>query len=146
MIVYRVERDDGNGPYRIAKEHPGGLVTLTSFKDVIHPAGVDPARHPVNAWVTMEVITQGSPWIFGFRTLADLRRWFNAEERARLAALGFGISAYSVPNHERWVDIDVGQLAFHRKHATRWKRMELKWPKHAQQHRDMLEVIECPKN
>lgn len=119
--VYRVEDDAGHGPYR----YIDALGNVASVAKVVHVDGWDPFRHPTSFYVSMGIIEQGSPWVFGFRTKVHMRRWFNVGERKRLRALGWALSHYHIARPKEWLDEEDWQLVFHRRYAELIKREEL---------------------
>jgi len=121
MNVYRVERPDGAGPYRIPT--PMGS---TSIRVYLHPDGYDNRRHPMCPLAATRVVYPGSPWIYGFPSRTAYRRWYATPwERGVLAAFGFTLATYSVP-HQYYDRIVPEQCVFHRKYAVLVRRQEIR--------------------
>jgi hypothetical protein len=80
--VYRVERENGTGPYR----------SVTCYSDFHRE--FDSGRHPLPS---TDGIDDPYGELFGFPSKRLFRRWFNEQERERLAEHDFKLSVYSVP-------------------------------------------------
>ena len=84
--VYRVQRDDGSGPYR-GCELDYAAIHDNSDVAAFHPApwedGIEPSESDY----------------FAFASLDDLCAWFNERERAFLAQRGFAVAVYRVATH-----------------------------------------------
>lgn len=88
MIVYRMENGIRMGPYRgLPYEEWGAKVTRRN------PSPWDDFG---NVWQDLKR-DHRHLYIFGFRTLVQLRKWFNKTERAKLRKLGFNIVRLEVP-------------------------------------------------
>lgn len=117
MIIYRVEDEEGIGPYRRCYLGRKGVVRL------IHPDGYDYTRH-----IGLQGICFSCPdsklQFCGFARLRHVYDWFNHGERITLRGLGFKLARYSVS--KRFVDLhQEGQVLFFRNNATLIQRYEI---------------------
>lgn len=83
MLVYRIERPNGTGPYQF----PGLLDTTTENLD----------RHPIPSEDGMQhdLITQYH--FFGFQCLVSLQAWFDKDMREFLFDKGCVVRVYDAP-------------------------------------------------
>ena len=87
--VYRVERDDGAGPYR--------TLTYENIHDDDYSETYRGGRRP-SPWDDGLERVQESDY-FAFVSLCQLRYWFNERDRTLLASHGFHIAVYRVATH-----------------------------------------------
>lgn len=112
--LLRVENEKGVGPYQA-----GGLASGWIGAD---PTILD--RQPLMRapeWTNMGS-TQRAEHKFGFRDIAQLRRWFTPDEIQRLSEGGFRVQPYEVPHHI----YDETQTVFDPRIATRATATPLK--------------------
>lgn len=107
MLIYRVENQDGRGPfhkvYEIMDEE--SHIVYDGYLDQMFG---DYSRHPPP---TDEMVSRG---VFGCSTLESLAEWFDhSDVRKMLTAVGFSISIYKVKN----VMHGINQVSFAKKNA-----------------------------
>lgn len=95
MIVLRVEKADGGGPYR----HDG-------YMRIHGVVDQDYARHPMPSTLSMRY------WSFGFASEEQLLEWFSELDRHNLGQLGYDIVEFEIP--AALVQEDDGQVLFDR--------------------------------
>lgn len=85
MKVYRIANREGRGPYT-------GQMAWEQWATENHNCGpVHPApQWDLQNWSEVPARTRNK-CVFGFRTLKQLRKWFNATERKRLSRMGYVI-------------------------------------------------------
>lgn len=112
MLVYRIEHPETRGgPYCGAREldrqAQNGLASI-----VYRHSDLKRTPSPMNDGTLFAGRgfwgVPSRDYVFGFASLADMRRWFTREERHALKALGFVLAIY------RSDDVEVGnrQVAF----------------------------------
>lgn len=108
MRVYRIEDRGGRGAFQ-------GLVSDAMYRaeqtrgvkfygeDASEPR---PGRHPApcddpGLRHMADEVCAGSPWFFGFESMAALLRWFDSEaHRVCMAELGGRVVVYEVPDED----------------------------------------------
>jgi hypothetical protein len=98
MMVYRVEDTSKHvGPYFSGQgsiQTPDLLQCFRQHNDEAHPVpaddGLDIGRIDLLLF----------DWRFGFKSMAQLRRWFSEHERELLARAGYRVVVYNVPDDE----------------------------------------------
>lgn len=88
--VYRVEDEQGRGPYVDRAEVPhADAAWATSLPGDLHPLPwQDGIEHPGETW----------RWRFGFASLGAFCAWFNPQDRAKIKRLGLKLARYVVPS------------------------------------------------
>ena len=84
MIVYRVENEDGKGPYEGTCDW-----SLWQTRDHVEPSHPGPKDDGID--IEMEVD------YCGFASFGQLRDWFESEELVMLRKLGFKVRRIRVP-------------------------------------------------
>lgn len=114
MLVFRVERSDGMGPYSIA---PG----TNAQRSPNDPTGLN---HPLpDEDEGLKGFPISSRHVFGFVSMEQLLEWWPKENHCIFAgwnkhsSLKYGISAYEVPMEE--VEVGDKQLVFIKESSTR---------------------------
>jgi hypothetical protein len=91
MIIYRVENDAGQGPYRLGH----GVMWNKLFNPEQRPfPSMDPGLEHILA-SKKDLIKD---FFFGFNSLEQLRDWFEDEELISLDNIGFKIKTFDVPD------------------------------------------------
>lgn len=108
MIVYRIENDNGVGPYCSAR------VMLTMLRQ--HNA--DRVNHPVGY---VDGIDWSDDGVYGFDNIQKLRDWFRGFV-APLMREGYSIVKYDVPDHHVRMSQSKLQLTFDRSEAVEISR------------------------
>lgn len=89
MKFYRIENQHGGGPYR--------TIECETWETSSHNYGDrNPGPYtdfPMGEWANTPGYAKRE-CLFGFSTLAQLRKWFNKTERKRLRRLGYVIVRY----------------------------------------------------
>lgn len=91
MLVYRLEDDKQYGAF--SKQG------RTGFSPGLDVTGNSPSRHPTP---NMEGMKYTENHYCGFKSISQLRRWFNKKQRAEIKRFApmFNISVYEVPTEE----------------------------------------------
>ena len=87
--VYRIQNREGDGPYRSL----GSTDWMTSDHDLERGIDRNPAPFEdfgMETWKPM-VDLHSDRLLFGFRTLKQLKKWFNKTERKRLVTYGYKV-------------------------------------------------------
>lgn len=119
MIIYRIERECGEGPYE-----------PTSYGSDYHNRRNHPLHGPQSDcdtrelsvfWNSLKVnnelaIEERNKWIHGFSSLAQLFAWFPKKNLERMANTPFLLSQYEV--NRRLIKIGKYQCLFKRQDAT----------------------------
>ncbi len=114
MLVWRVEKD-GVGPYRSSHGGPAALRAYELMNECTwdnletHPTPLDDVGMK-EAWGVLVLAEMDQSYMFGFRNLDQLRRWFPKRVRDALAAAGFRAVRCTVPKER--VLIGDYQVAF----------------------------------
>lgn len=94
MIVYRVQRSDGSGPYddQFLKTQGDDVPPIYVWSDGMHDESTghptpDGDHFPFEA---IQLLFKGEAFS-AFSSLAQLKKWFSEKELAKLKSLGFGI-------------------------------------------------------
>lgn len=109
MEVYRVENKHGDGPYR--SEFRVDSMSL-KHSDAAHPTPIIDG-----------IKDQSSNKFCGFKSLDDLKRWFDGEDREALDFIGYHVSMYRVPDNV--IDHGTCQLMFPKEDAILLSIMNL---------------------
>jgi hypothetical protein len=100
-FIYRIETKDRQGPYN----------------HKTYEAPTEWARHPTpcrDPELGYWYLKDPDSWVFGFRSLAQLRHWFyRAEWRLALHRNGFRISKYRIPAGK--ARVSDAQAIFHKR-------------------------------
>lgn len=120
MQVYRVEDEEGGGPYN-------GLRAPAPFTDgwtkiingQINKEGNDLVHQPspyrdIPQWA--EPFPGHGRYRFGFQTVEQLHNWFHDVAQQELDRRGFKLAKYEVP--EKWVHVGGHQVAFDPRKAS----------------------------
>lgn len=105
--LLRIENERGKGPYHDMRwmEDAGA----TDAPSTNQPMMTAPE------WNDMNYTEAADHHVFGFRDLAQMRRWFSPEDLQALANHGFRVQPYEVPQHI----YDRAQAVFDREQARR---------------------------
>jgi hypothetical protein len=102
MDIYRVQDDEGYGPYAGRQDIDGALWQEEPHGETTATPG--PMSDPgLNSWYASPDFDL-SEWKFGFLNMAQLNAWFTPYELIRLKQLGFSIvklNAYDVKASEK---------------------------------------------
>lgn len=115
MIIYRVESEDGGGPYNGPKADRA-LSEELFYSNIWHqpPPSVDIA----DWWPS-----SNKSWRYGFESAELLKRWFEPKFYKALDQVGFMVAIYDVPDDA--VKCGKFQCAFKFKSAKRLKHVPL---------------------
>jgi len=127
MQVYRVEDEDGGGPYNgenAPTAFTGDWIKLINGN--INKDGNDLVNQPspyrdIPEWA--EPFTGHKRYRFGFRTIEQLHSWFHDGARQELDRRGFKWAKYEVP--DQWVHVGGHQVAFDARRAKLIERLPL---------------------
>ncbi len=89
MLIYRVENEQGEGPYITGDSEEAGLSCMDSAQ---HP-GPRSDMHGTN-YSPMDIERHVYRGIYGFRTLEQLCAWFSDHARRVLAHKGYVLAVY----------------------------------------------------
>lgn len=98
MNVYRVEKEDGEGPYFWSASR-WTRRTHSSMSGHPNPYDDEGLKHWLNMIksVNPELLEDyARKYSFGFKSMKDLEAWFNEDELKNLKKLGFNIVVYAV--------------------------------------------------
>lgn len=120
MRVYRIEDAKGHGPFGgsyILRQAISAANAGRGWEDEEPCPYRHPGPHDETALRDLD-IHEGSPWHFGFRSVAALVRWFDSEAiRVELGKLGAVVAVYEVD--PTFVVEGVWQLVFDKPQADR---------------------------
>lgn len=98
MKIYRVENDDGRGPYW---DNP-----CVEFNDKLFKAlsshNEDDEKHPTPCYDCFSAPRLGPEIFCGFLSLQQVRDWFTKQERKLLRDDGFKFKAFDIPKKFVW--------------------------------------------
>lgn len=114
IIVYRVENQDGCGPYRTGslrgKQHEVGEWLNSQY------VKLDEIRHKRPMPYSDGIFEHTDDDYCGFHGIKKLRQWFTKEELQKLQEAGFQINKYKVPKE---LVIDGNRQVMFRKKAAK---------------------------
>lgn len=84
MIVYRVENENGRGPYSTSHDFRHDLIDAHNYS----------RRHPTPNFPSLDAETI---WLCGFASQESLNEWFNGWLE-KLTSVGFRVVRYDVPD------------------------------------------------
>lgn len=111
MKVYRVEDDEGGGPYS-GKHHRKVEIAYPKDAQVYWPVPCEDGLSDVPR-----------DYVYGFASMKQVRAWFGSKGRRALAKLGFGLTVFDVD--AKSVRRGYHQVAFHKDEAQPIKRLDL---------------------
>lgn len=114
--VYRIENSKGEGPFHKDALAPSGFGMRRCPRDM--PAGY---TQPHDGHLTRSY----GNCIYGFPTLAQLRKWFWKYQRDHLKPQGFRVGIYNVPDADDAYQRSHSQVTFIRKKATKVGELDL---------------------
>lgn len=107
MIIYRIEHNDGIGPYF---KQAGQWCEQNHCND-FHPSP------------EMEGLPLDYDYYCGFKNKKSLTKWFNSKELKNLKELGFKLVKYKV--HPKYVHVGKYQVIFNKKKAKLFIKKEI---------------------
>lgn len=135
MLIYRIEDEDGGGPYRGDNSHLNPFGS-TSASDR-HPLPVDDSllQESIRFRMGRDLSASDATWIhwssflesdfiFGFTSIDQMRNWVYKDEWLyTMDKNGFFLSEFNVPKHH--VCVGNTQAVFRRKEATKHRRFTM---------------------
>jgi hypothetical protein len=111
MQVYRVEDEDGGGPYngdRAPKAFTPGWTAIVNGNPLGDRVSQPDPYSDIPKWATPFV--GHARYRFGFKTVEQMHSWFHDEAKEELVSRGFKLAKYEVP--DSWVHVGGHQVAF----------------------------------
>lgn len=124
-VIFRVEDEDGHGPYIISKRKTVNYNKVNAYVMLANDsyAFADTTRRPAPAHDGLGYVFDGEHR-FGFDNVHQLRIWFNKKERKALADVGCYVYAYRVKPGKH-IRKGNAQIIFKKRYAERIGKVSL---------------------
>ena len=126
QIVFRVEDEEGHGPYIISKQKSIGYNKTNAYiMQADDPyAFADTDRRPAPPYDGLRDGAFDSEHRFGFESVHHLRIWFNKKERKALSKVGCDVYVYRVKPGKH-LRKGRSQIVFKKRYAERIGKIAL---------------------